>query len=331
MWTEIKTFIQNIEFETWLSIISCLTGIVALFLGGSAYHNCKSINKSFNDEKELGDNSVDNSQKAGGDIVTYNYGCDTNALANLTSENFKTALNQAYEMFDKKTESNLKRIIEEAGRIIKENQINLGSYTKLDWINIYFENAKTASDEYMQNVWAKVLACELEKPDSFSYKTLDVLKNMTSDDFRLFEKLCSLSTDNYILSEDIYAEYELLWLDKLHLSELGLLSLEHTESSYLIKSKSKSSIIYLNQYIIIFDNDLDKEVVYKLGVHTLTTTANELRKIVNVSPEENFIYDFVKALLRRKPSNLKISLHKIKNMNNGHINYNLEDLSKRII
>lgn len=37
-------------------------------------------------------------------------------------------------------------IINETSRIVRENKINLGAYTKIDWINVYFEKAKNTSD-----------------------------------------------------------------------------------------------------------------------------------------------------------------------------------------
>ena len=77
----------------------------------------------------------DHSQKAGGDI--YNQTCDVNALATLTNGNFATSLRQAYDLFEKKTSDNLHIIIDEANRLIQEKKVDIASYTKIDWINIY--------------------------------------------------------------------------------------------------------------------------------------------------------------------------------------------------
>lgn len=82
--------------------------------------------------------------------------------------------------------------------------MELSGSTKLDWINIYFESAKNAADTYMQNVWAKVLAKELESPGTFGYKTLDVLKNMFRADFILFEKMCSVQVRGAIVRGNAY-------------------------------------------------------------------------------------------------------------------------------
>lgn len=98
-WRSVNMKIE-FSFDTLLALISCITGIVALFFGGSAYKSVHNLKKSFNDKKKFGDNGVDNFKKAGGDIVEYN--CDTNALAMLTAANFKTSLEQAYALFEKR-------------------------------------------------------------------------------------------------------------------------------------------------------------------------------------------------------------------------------------
>ena len=46
-------FFQGFNFDTLLSLISCVTGVVALFLGGAAYNQCRIIKNSFNDKKEF--------------------------------------------------------------------------------------------------------------------------------------------------------------------------------------------------------------------------------------------------------------------------------------
>ena len=38
-------FFQGFNFDTVLAIISCITGIIALFLGYTVYKNCK-VNKN---------------------------------------------------------------------------------------------------------------------------------------------------------------------------------------------------------------------------------------------------------------------------------------------
>ena len=94
----INPFFEGFNFETLLSTISCIVGIVSLFVGSAAYKQCRILKKSLNDKKEFHDNSQDNSQKSAGDIN--NYGMThtelttfSTTLLSVKSENFTHALN----------------------------------------------------------------------------------------------------------------------------------------------------------------------------------------------------------------------------------------------
>ena len=156
---EAQTFFQGFNFDTLLALISCIAGVVALFVGGAAYKNCRIIKNSFNDKKEFEDNSQDHSQHAAGDIINNNNGISdtqlmtfTSALSTLSNDNFSKAMDQMYATFRMQTDENMKQIVSEAERIVRDSKWQIAGYTKVDWINIYFESAKNASDTYMQGV-----------------------------------------------------------------------------------------------------------------------------------------------------------------------------------
>ena len=52
-----NVFFQGFNFDTVLALISCVTGVVALFLGSTAYNQCKIVKNSFNDKKKFEDDS----------------------------------------------------------------------------------------------------------------------------------------------------------------------------------------------------------------------------------------------------------------------------------
>lgn len=172
-------FFQGFNFDTVLAIISCITGVVSLFVGGTAYKKCKIINNTVKSKKTFGDDCQDRSITVGGD---YCEGVNERSLAiimdkmsSMTTKSFSTALDGAYTVFQTKCDDNLHKVIDETKRILTEQRISIAGYTKIDWIHIFFESAKNTSNTYMQEVWAKVLALELSKPNSFSYKTLNTL------------------------------------------------------------------------------------------------------------------------------------------------------------
>lgn len=58
-----------------------------------------------------------------------------------------------------------------------------------DWASRFFSAAQEVSNEQMQSLWAKILAGEIRKPNSFSLRTLDVVRNLSETEARLFEKV----------------------------------------------------------------------------------------------------------------------------------------------
>ncbi len=306
---EVQSFFQGFNFDTLLALISCLAGIVALFVGGAAYKQSQINKNSFNDKKEFKDESQDHSQKAGRDIVINQY--DPSALAALSAANFESSLKLVYSQLEQKASDNLQTIINESKKIIEENKINLGTYTKYDWINIYLENAKHTSNVYMQDIWAKVLVKELAEPGSFSFKTLDVLKNMSDEDFRLFENLCSIQINDSILQgED--TEKLLAWTSQIKLSEMGLLSLNSSRRWYTVPAQGENSITNMErQRTIILKNKTEQDVDVEYNCYYLTSSATELRQIASYTSNNEYFSYLCNTLKKTYEKTVDISLHKI--------------------
>ena len=68
-----------------------------------------------------------------------------------------------------------------------------------DWFNIFEKEASQKSDENMQRRFAQVLAGEIEKPGSYSIKTVKALGELDQEIAELFQRLCSIS----VVCEDL--------------------------------------------------------------------------------------------------------------------------------
>lgn len=320
----VQAFFQGFNFDTLLALISCIASVVALFLGGSAYKQCQIIKNSYNDTKTIKNSGQDNSQKAGRDII--NNGCDATVLATLTAANFEASLKKVYEQFDKKATENLYNIIDETSRIIEKNKINLGAYTKIDWINIYFEKAKNTSDIYMQSIWAKVLVKEMSVSGSFSFKTLDVLKNMTSDDFRLFEKLCGIQFNGCILQGD-NTETRIPWMEQLRLRELGLINLDSSKRWHTVPSGGYNSIMDISRaLIIVLKNDSEQEISVEYNIYYLSSAGTELLPTATYEAQNDYFIEFAKKIKDEYKGKVKVSLHAIIAMEDNQCQYEKSDL-----
>jgi Protein of unknown function (DUF2806) len=47
-----------------------------------------------------------------------------------------------------------------------------------DWITNFFDKCRIVSDEEMQQIWAKVLAVEANKPGTYSKRTVNFLSSV---------------------------------------------------------------------------------------------------------------------------------------------------------
>ena len=90
----------------------------------------------------------------------------------------------------------------------QKRQSNLGSVVRLaaedlggkevenhtvdpDWAARFFADVQDVTSEHMQQIWAKILAGEVETPGRTSLHTLSILKNMTQRNAESFENLSS--------------------------------------------------------------------------------------------------------------------------------------------
>ena len=328
-------FFHGFNFDTVLAIISCITGIVALFLGGTAYKNCKISKNTVKQKKKFDAGSTDNSITVGGDY-NHSEGISETGLISvidkmnaMTSASFSTALDGAYTMFQAKCDDNLHTIMEKTEKIIKEQKLDLGGYNKIDWIHVYFESAKNTSDTYMQEIWAKVLAKELSEPDSFSYKTLDALKNMSSEEFKLFENIHRIMLWSTLAKGDYLKNNGMLWYYMQKLKEFGLLNLEISSRSINIKANADVHFIINCEYVMFIKNHNAQEKSFNMPCYMFTNVAMELGKIVNRVPLDlSFAIDIAKEIDKiQKPQNIVVELYKIVRVDDDNKGFEYENVN----
>ncbi len=68
-----------------------------------------------------------------------------------------------------------------------------------DWILRWRQCAENVGSEELHSLWGKVLAGETKSPGSFSLRTLDFVKNLSSDEALLIEKIAPFVIRNKIL------------------------------------------------------------------------------------------------------------------------------------
>ena len=75
------------------------------------------------------------------------------------------------------------------GNIVQGDYYNI-VYYNFDWFVRFYDCAGGTSNDVLQELWSKILANEIQHPQSCSLRTLDIVKNMTAKEANSFEKLC---------------------------------------------------------------------------------------------------------------------------------------------
>ncbi|MEZ9705450.1 DUF2806 domain-containing protein [Vibrio breoganii] len=124
--------------------------------------------------------------------------------------------------------------------ILAQQEIETGKYdandepVEPDWFTRWRDNAEKVSNDYMQTLWAKVLAGEVATPGSYSLRTLELLNNLSKGEAELISQLAPyVINDNVLLCvvgkkrdavQSLLTKSGLGFNELMFLQELGILS-----------------------------------------------------------------------------------------------------------
>ena len=132
---------------------------------------------------------------------------------------------------EEKRQHNIESVAWQAAHKLPENVSE--EEVNSDWIARFFESVKDVSDETMQSLWSSILAGEVAAPGGISLRTLDVLKNLSQQDAREFERILKFSADGGwvyypvgVISEDFnrqVAHQIVPYATKMYMEDCGLI------------------------------------------------------------------------------------------------------------
>lgn len=238
---------------------------------------------------------------------------------NLTTNNYYGyPLEKVIEAIEKHEEKNLKEIgekINKAGIDIENIKGNLSV------INKFFVDAKEIDDETIQDIWVQLLKNEINNPGKINKRTLDIVKNMTSNEAKIFKKVAlniidENSVPKILTDKENISVYELTLLE-----DIGLLK-NNTLSSSPVLNVNGFLNFHNYEYVIRIINKSNKDISFSYDSAILTSSGVELAKSLNYhANKENLIF-FIKDF-KEKKKNENIEFHFYKLINNDQL-----DLSK---
>ncbi len=193
--------------------------------------------------------------------------------------------------------------------------LDIKQRTDHDWFDCYITLAEGVSNQTMQDLWAKILAGELVKPGSFSFKALKIFREMSIYDAKLLAKACSLAVQdqnkkNIRLISGTYqkpglwnffskqrqqyinlSHFGLNYADLLALAENHLIYLQESELN--LDHKDEKLNFYYNGLPLKFSA---KRANTCLQFYKFTPLGAELAYLISDKPNNDFFTNLKKQL-----------------------------------
>lgn len=200
-----------------------------------------------------------------------------------------------------KRQKNIENVVTVAGNILQTEKTVSEEPVNEDWATRFFDIAQDVSDDEMQNLWGQILAGEIKHPQSYSLRTLEILRNMTKDEAEIFQKVAQfalLQGDAFIYSSnDVLNKLGVPYSSIAKLVEIGLLQSGDFVSRNYFSDKTKKvvhGIIYGNLVVLVNQKANAPKISFKIRL--FTTPGKELLKLVNIKPNIEYIQEFAKKI-----------------------------------
>ncbi|MBR5678453.1 MAG: DUF2806 domain-containing protein [Paludibacteraceae bacterium] len=206
---------------------------------------------------------------------------------------------------EEKRKKNIEKVIGVATQTIKDEAYVSTEPVNLDWATRFFDIVQDISDEQMQDLWGRILAGEVKRPHSYSLRTLEVLRNITSEEAQLFERIAQyvmFDRNHFIYYDSSLKDYniEMTYEDIAKLIEIGFLQAGSSVQANLHNNQGevvKNAIAYGN-YIVLIDQPPVHPIV-SFSVFPLTKTGSELFRLLTITSNENYLKCFANSLKKR--------------------------------
>lgn len=225
------------------------------------------------------------------------------SLTSLDGESIRNELTleertrQRLDYKEQKRQKNIENITQKAAANLESEQNVSNEPVDEDWTSRFFNYAEDISNEEMQEIWARILAGEIKQPKSYSLRTLDILRNLSTDEAAIFMKFAKLavvsSRTTFILSFKkhrlLEEKYGLNYSDRLLLEELGFITANDLAFQMMATNDLPGKTAFTVGDFFVVQEKLPNKPQHQLEVLVFTKIGRQLLSLVNVSPDIDYI------------------------------------------
>ena len=191
-----------------------------------------------------------------------------------------------------------------------------------DWVSRFFGDVQDVSSAEMKELYSRMLAGQIERPGSFSLRSMNVLRDLDSNAARLFQTLCSaciaLMPDGQTVMDcrvpvlnghagtNALSQYGLSFIQLNVLNEHGLIISEYASwldyRICIVRMEPGRKAVALpfrfqgRYWVLEAINEREAGSEFRVSGVRLTQTGAELSRIVDIEPNEQFAEELKEAL-----------------------------------
>lgn len=171
-----------------------------------------------------------------------------------------------------------------------------------DWLDNFFDKSRHTSNPELQQIWAKLLAGEVNRPTSVSKRTINLVAQLDSKDAKLFTEFCSYVWVIFLptllifdISDGMLGSNGVSFESLKHLDVLGLLSFESLSGYQRNNLAKQFTISYYGRYLVM-ELPAEKNAL-AIGHALLSETGTQLINICSPTPSEGHYLSVVKRFM----------------------------------
>lgn len=226
-------------------------------------------------------------------------------------------------------QNNIDTVVEAAAEDLKGKDVSEDPVSE-DWATRFFGIVQDVSQEEMKVIWSKILAKEIERPSTFSMRTLETLRNLSAEEADLFVKIAPFvmqQNSHFIFNEsDALSKCGIHYVDIAKLTECGLLQPgTFVKKIYESEPDRDSITAIINCRYVVFMTLPQGTNKVGIPITLLSQTGIELYGLLE--PETNL--DYIKSLaeyVKKKNADVKMRYAEIISVNDGGIEYRTPEI-----
>ena len=244
------------------------------------------------------------SENISNSILPIQYSNGNVEINNLNLEVINETMNRMLYT-EMKGQKNVDDIVEGAIENLENEEAVSNEPVQDEWINRFFNIAKEITSEDLKIIWSKILSEEIKQPGNCSIRTLEALRNISTNEAKIFKKVVNYVIRNnhvYFLPNDkiLLENANINYEDLFKLEECSLIKL-NSDIVFSInfekdKDKSKNFFEYNNKKIYY---EQKGEHLVEFKVYPLTEAGKNIFSILSPEYDEKFYQEY-KELLKNE-------------------------------